>query len=192
MDGRTARALRTRDTVVEALIALLEEGALSPSVEEIAARAGVSERSIFGHFSDREGLFTAVAETMERRVRAAWGQAPPPTAPLAERLDWFVPQRRRIYELIAPVRRAGLLIEPTSETSRTGIALMRSLKRREAWRLFSPELGGDHARGAAVAALASFSGWDALRREQGLDADEAQAALRAGLDVLLTPVQGAG
>jgi TetR/AcrR family transcriptional regulator of autoinduction and epiphytic fitness len=190
MDGRTARALRTRDTVVEALIALLEEGAVSPSVEEIALRAGVSERSIFGHFNDREGLFTAVAETMERRVRAAWGEAPPPSAPLAQRLDWFVDQRRRVYELIAPVRHAGLLIEPTSETSRAGIALMRSLKRREAWRLFSPELAGDHARGAAVAALASFSGWDALRRQQGLDADEAQAALRAGLDALLTPVQG--
>jgi AcrR family transcriptional regulator len=191
MDGRTARALRTRETVVEGLLALLEEGTVSPSVEEIAARAGVSERSVFGHFNDREGLFVAVAETMERRVRAEWGEAPPPTAPLRERLDWFVDQRRRVYELIAPVRRAGLLIEPTSETARAGIGQFRSLKRREAWRLFSAELAGDHARGAAVAALASFSGWDALRREQGLSADEAQAALRAGLDVLLTPVQGA-
>jgi AcrR family transcriptional regulator len=191
MDGRTARALRTRETIVEALLELLAEGAVSPSVEEIAARAGVSERSIFGHFTDREGLFTAIAETMDRRVRAAWGQAPPPSAPLAERIDWLVDQRRRVYELIGPVRRAGLLIEPTSESARAGMARFRSLKRRETWRLFSPELADDHALGAAVAALASFSGWEALRREQGLSPEDAQAALRAALDVLLTPVQGA-
>lgn len=185
MDGRTARALRTRETVVAALIGLLEEGAVQPSVEEIAARAGVSERTIFGHFHDREGLFAAVSEHQGRRLRAEWGELPSPDAPLGERLDAFVAQRARIYELIAPVRRAGLLMEPFSETTRLAIASMRSLKRREAWRLFGPELAGDRVRGAALAALASYSAWSALRVEQGLSVDAARAALRSGLAGLL-------
>lgn len=185
MDGRTARALRTREAVVEALVALLEEGAAQPSVEEIAARAGVSERSIFGHFHDREGLFAAVSDHQSRRLRAEWGELPPPSAPLDERIDAFVAQRARIYELIGPVRRAGLLMEPFSETSQMAIASLRSLKRREAWRLFAPELDGDRVRGAALAALASFSAWDALRTQQGLPLREAQAALRCGLAALL-------
>ena len=186
MDGRTARALRTRETIVEALVGLLEDGAVQPSVEEIALRAGVSERTIFGHFHDREGLFTAVSERQAARLRAEWGELPPPEAPLAERLDAFAAQRARIYELIAPVRRAGLLMEPFSETSQLGIASLRSLKRREAWRLFGPELAGDRVLGAALAALASFSAWGALRREQGLSVEDAQAALRAGLEALLS------
>lgn len=185
MDGRTARALRTREAVVEALVGLLEEGAVQPSVEEIATRAGVSERTIFGHFHDREGLFAAVSEHQAARLRAEWGELPPPDAPLAERLDAFVAQRARVYELIAPVRRAGLLMEPFSETSQLAIASLRSLKRREAWRLFGAELAGDHVRGAAVAALASFSGWSALRVEQGLSVEDASAALRCGLAALL-------
>lgn len=185
MDGRTARALRTREAVVESLLALLREGAVQPSVEEIAARAGVSERSIFGHFHDREGLFEAVAETMERQLRAEWGELPPPTTPLDERLDAFVDQRARIYEIIGPVRRAAVLMEPFSATTQMGIAATRSVKRREAWRLFGPELAGDHVKGAALAALASFSGWDALRMQQGLSVKDARAALRAGVSALL-------
>lgn len=185
MDGRTARALRTREAIVEALIGLLEEGAVQPSVEEIAVRAGVSERTIFGHFHDRERLFAAVGDQQAERLREEWGEMPAPDAPLDERLDAFVDQRARVYELIGPVRRAGLLMEPFSETSQMGIAAMRSLKRREAWRLFGPELAGDRVRGAALAALASFSAWDALRAQQGLSVDEASAALRSGLDALL-------
>jgi AcrR family transcriptional regulator len=187
MDGRTARALRTRETIVEALIALLEEGALQPSVEEIAGRAGVSERSIFGHFHDREGLFAAVGEHQRQMLVAQWGRLPAPDAPLALRLDEFAAQRARIYELIAPVRRAALRMEPFSATIQEGIAGLRSIKRREAWRLFGPELDGDHVRGSALAALASFSGWEALRREQGLSVEEARDALRAGLERLARP-----
>jgi AcrR family transcriptional regulator len=185
VDGRTARALRTRETIVEALIALLEEGAVQPSVEDIAARAAVSERSIFGHFHDREGLFAAVGDHQTRMLRAEWGELPAPDAPLERRLDEFSAQRARIYERIAPVRRAALRMEPFSVTIQSGIAGLRSIKRREAWRLFGPELAGDHVRGSALAALASFSGWDALRREQDLSVDEARDALRAGLEQLV-------
>src|SRR5258708_3046480 len=38
-DGRVARSHRTRAAIVEALVALLEEGKPQPAVEEIAARA---------------------------------------------------------------------------------------------------------------------------------------------------------
>ena len=187
VDGRTARALRTREAVVAALIELLEEGSVQPSVEEIAARAGVSERSIFGHFQDREGLFAAVREHQRVLLVEAWGELPGPDAPLDARIDAFVAQRARIFELIAPVRRAGLLMEPFSDTSREGIAALRTIKRQEAWRLFGPELEGDHVRGAALAALASYSAWDALRAQQGLSVADAQAALLAGLEELVGP-----
>ncbi len=185
MDGRAARALRTREAVVDALLALLDDGLVQPSIEEIAARAGVSERTIFGHFQDREGLFEAVGERQGARLRAEWGTLPAPDAPLAQRIDAFVAQRARIYELIGPLRRAAVLMEPFSPATAAGTSGLRSLKRREAWRLFSPELHDDHVRGAALAAMCSFSAWDALRVQQGLSVDEARAALRAALSALL-------
>jgi hypothetical protein len=39
VDGRSARAQRTRDAVVEALVALLEEGDLQPTTSSIADKA---------------------------------------------------------------------------------------------------------------------------------------------------------
>jgi TetR/AcrR family transcriptional regulator, regulator of autoinduction and epiphytic fitness len=185
VDGRSARSQRTREAVVDALLALLDEGHVQPSVEEIAARAGVSERTIFGHFHDREGLFEAVGERRAPVLRAAWGTLPSPSAPLEERIAAFADQRARIYELITPLRRAALLMEPFSPATQAGVGELRSLKRREAWRLFSPELHDDHVLGAAVAALASWSAWEALRTQQGLTVEEARAALARGLSALL-------
>ena len=42
-DGRTVRAERTRQALVDALLSLLDEGQLQPTAERIAVRAGVSE-----------------------------------------------------------------------------------------------------------------------------------------------------
>src|ERR1044072_5768679 len=60
-DGRSARAARTRDAVVEALLSLLDEGNLRPTARQVAERAGVSLRSVYVHFDDLEDLFTAAA-----------------------------------------------------------------------------------------------------------------------------------
>ncbi len=67
-DGRTVRAERTRQAIVDALLTLLDEGELRPTAERIAERAEVSERSVFQHFPDREALFEAVARQQWERI----------------------------------------------------------------------------------------------------------------------------
>jgi AcrR family transcriptional regulator len=186
IDGRTARALRTREAVVDALIAILEDGNPQPSVEEIAERAGVSARSVFGHFGDRESLFSAVAERRAEKLRAEWERLPDPAAPLAQRIAALAGQRARLYEQIAPIRRGALIMEPGSETIRTGLEGFRALKRREAVKLFHTEIAGDKALAAALGAVASFSTWDELRRRQGLSVECAEAALRRAVEGLFS------
>ncbi len=56
-DGRSDRAVRTREKIIEALFLLVSEGTLQPRGEEIAERADVAVRTIFRHFVDMEGLF---------------------------------------------------------------------------------------------------------------------------------------
>ena len=53
---------------MDALLELLDEGDVRPTAERIAERAGVSERSVFQHFADREALFQAVAARQYERV----------------------------------------------------------------------------------------------------------------------------
>jgi TetR/AcrR family transcriptional regulator, regulator of autoinduction and epiphytic fitness len=95
-DGRSARAARTRDAVVEALLSLLDDGNYRPTARQVAERAGVSLRSVYVHFDDLEDLFTAAAHNHFARVRDLV-QAIPGDGPLESRVDAFVRQRARIH-----------------------------------------------------------------------------------------------
>jgi TetR/AcrR family transcriptional regulator, regulator of autoinduction and epiphytic fitness len=189
LDGRVARSLRTRGAIVDALIALLEEGNVHPTVEEVAARAGVAPRTVFQHYPDREALFAAVSERRQGRLEALMGQLPQDGS-LEERLDALVDQRARVYDWIAPVRRAALLMEPFSASAHGALEGFRAVKRAEAVRLFAAEIAQRPVADrptleAALGAATSFSAWDALRTQQGLDVEAARAAMRVAVRALV-------
>jgi TetR/AcrR family transcriptional regulator, regulator of autoinduction and epiphytic fitness len=188
-DGRTVRGERTRQALVEALLGLLDEGVLRPTAERIAARAGVSERSVFQHFPDREQLFEAVAQQQYDRVRPTLRPVDP-ALPLPERLDAFVAQRARLYELIKGVRRAALLLEPDSEAVARWLGTTRRAKADEVRKVFATEIAEtpEAERGeltAALVAAAAWPAWESYRFHQGLSAVRARAALRLSLARLL-------
>lgn len=189
LDGRVARSRRTRAAIVEALVDLLEEGNPQPTIEEIAARAGVAPRTVFQHYADREALFAAVSAHREAHLQELMGEIDP-AAPLAERVAEVVAQRARVYEWIASVRRGALLMEPFSPSVHASLSSFRAAKREEVARVFAAELAareeGERATlAAALGAAASWSAWDALRAEQGLPVEDASAALALTLGALL-------
>ena len=188
IDGRSARAGRTRAALMDAMLALLDEGDLRPTAERIAARAGVSERTLFQHFPDREALFQGVALAQAERIAPMIEPLPPPEAPLEERLDAFVAQRTRVLERVAPVRRAALQLEPSSETVAGWLRAVREGAAAEVASVFAPELDGrpdrDELLGAMVAA-AAWPSWESLRAHQGLSQERAEAAMRRTLAALL-------
>ena len=65
-DGRRARRERNREAVLDALMELVKEGDDDPSVDDIAARAGVSYRSVYRYFDDRADLFDAATKRAMR------------------------------------------------------------------------------------------------------------------------------
>ena len=190
-DGRTVRAERTRQALVDALLALLYEGQLQPTAERISARAGVSERSLFQHFADREALYQAVAVQQYERIVPTLVPVDV-SLPLPDRIEAFVAQRARLLETVTPVRRAALLLEPESEVVSTWLQNARRQKAREVERVFRPELETveQAERGVLLAALVAASAWTAwegLRAHQRLSEDRARAAMRATLTALLAP-----
>jgi TetR/AcrR family transcriptional regulator of autoinduction and epiphytic fitness len=189
MDGRLARGARARAAIVDALFALIEEGDLRPSAARIAERAGVSLRSVFQHFKDVESLFAALADRQRERL-APLAARVPGDGPLSKRLDAFVATRARLLEVIAPLRRAALLMEPFSHELGTRLAAFRRLKAEEVRRVFAPELARRSPAVrrrllAALVATSSWSTWQALRDHQGLSRAEARRVLRHTLGVLL-------
>jgi TetR/AcrR family transcriptional regulator, regulator of autoinduction and epiphytic fitness len=188
-DGRTVRAERTRQALVDALFALLDEGELRPTAERIAKRAGVSERSVFQHFPDREALFEAVARQQYERVFS--GLEPVDSSrPLPERLDAFLAQRARLLEESSALRQAAILLEHDSEVVAGWLDSWRRAAATEVERVFRRELEGLERGERAVllgALVSAASGpvWEGYRLHQRMSAERARAAMRLTLAALL-------
>lgn len=188
IDGRSARALRTREAIVDALLALIDDGELKPPAPRIAQRAGVSLRSIYQHFEDLEALFAAAHKRYTERLLAIAKEVPD-SGPFEERLDAFVDQRAQIMEAVTPARRASLLQEPFSQQLRDGRNRIYELATAEVVRVFRHELGSveDERRSDVVAAVSMVSSWEAWEhlRQGGLDQDRAREVMRMTLAALL-------
>jgi TetR/AcrR family transcriptional regulator, regulator of autoinduction and epiphytic fitness len=188
-DGRTVRAERTRKALVEALLALLDGGRLRPTAAEIAERAGVSERSVFQHFPDREALLEAVAREQYDRVMPTIRPVDASVS-LTERIDAFVAQRCALYERVAGVRRAALLMEPESDVVAGWLGTVRRAGASEVERVFRRELEAlpPDERESLRAGLVAAGAWgtfEALRFHQGLSVSRTRGAMRTMVARLL-------
>jgi AcrR family transcriptional regulator len=73
----------SRGRLVEAALALYgERGFDSTTVEEIARRAGLTERTFFRHFADKREVLFAGGSAMEEALVSAVASAPDSVAPL--------------------------------------------------------------------------------------------------------------
>jgi TetR/AcrR family transcriptional regulator, regulator of autoinduction and epiphytic fitness len=188
-DGRTARALRTRNAVVDALLDLIEEGHLRPPAALVAQRAGVSLRSVYQHFDDVETLFRVAAERHQQRL-ADLEPLPPLPADTAGRIAAFVAHQARRLEAISPMARAAALQEPFSEGVAARMAAGRARHRRMVADTFAPELALAADREALLHALdvaTSWPAWEGLRRGSGLAVGQAAAVVELTLSKLLQP-----
>jgi AcrR family transcriptional regulator len=191
VDGRTARSARTRDAVVEALLALLDDGDLRPTARRVAARAGVSLRSVYVRFEDLDALYVEAAQRQWERLSTLVDPIPA-DLPLAERLPAFVEQRCRVLEVAAPVRPAAELQEPFNDALAASLTWARGVARAEVARVFDPELA--QRRGAARTRLldaldvtAGSTTWDVLRRQRDLTPAAARRVVLDMTTALLAP-----
>jgi len=188
-DGRTARSQRTRDSVVEALLDLLNDGNPRPTAREIAEQAGVSLRSVYVHFDDLEDLFLAAAGRHLERILPLL-QKVPATGPLADRLTAFTDRQARLLEAIGPVQLAANLQEPFSPTIAEIRVTVRTAAHTELERVFGAELAQrpEPTRRHLLVALelaSSSNAWDVMRSREHFDENEARTTMRETLAALL-------
>ena len=79
MDKRKAENLRVKQSITNALFALMREKSLSDvQITELVGRAGVARASFYRNYDSKEDvLITLVRDVLERfRGRSAWSKAP--------------------------------------------------------------------------------------------------------------------
>ncbi|MCB1038327.1 MAG: TetR/AcrR family transcriptional regulator [Acidimicrobiales bacterium] len=187
IDGRTARAVRTRDAIVEATIGLIDEGDLRPTGPRIAERAGVSVRSIFQHFDDLDALFAAVGERVVVRVAGIIAHIDPGMA-LHDRIDAFVHQRTSVHESLTPILRAARVHAASSEVIQGQFERGHDFQRLQVAEVFGPEVAaaadGTVLLNALIATLA-WPTWELLRAGQGLSVAQARKVVTTTVRALL-------
>lgn len=182
-DGRSLRATRSRQLVVEAFLDLLMEGEVQPTAQQVSDRCGVSMRSIFRLFDDVEAMHAAAITTQVGRVRHLVVELGP-DGPLGRRITAVVDANAALYEAIAPVRRMALRLAPTSRPIRTDLERSDAFFRSQVERVFAPELGALPAKRRRVAVelldvATSFEVWNRLRTTQGLEVEAAAKVVQA-------------
>src|SRR4051812_32881354 len=109
VDGRRLRRHQNREAVIDALIALFEEGSYTPSSGEIAHRAGISPRSLFRYFDDVDDLNRAAVDRHLNTHRSLFEIDIDPGLPTATKIEQFVAARVRLHDAVAPAARAARL-----------------------------------------------------------------------------------
>jgi AcrR family transcriptional regulator len=96
---RRADAVRSRDAVLAACLALLDRGE-DPSLGRVAAEAGVTRQTIYAHFASRDELLRTAVAVLGAEVSAALASTEPRAGTLGEAVDrwcaavWRVLERR--------------------------------------------------------------------------------------------------
>ncbi len=190
-DGRRLRRNRNRDAVVDAYLELVREGDLHPSLAAVAERSGVSHRSVFRYFADKDELTRAAIERQAAFARALAALDVAPDAPLGERIEAFVRQRAEVCEAIGNVGRLSRSLAVHRPIVEEQLARSRRIFRAQARTLFAPELGAmDTAAAAetlaAVDVICSFEAYDLLRRDEGMSQARAARTMHRAVTQLLS------
>src|SRR3977135_3934289 len=127
-DGRIVRGLRTRQSLIQATLDLIQAGDVEPTSAAIATIAGVSSRALFQHFTSLADLYAAAfdlavgrAFDLNRPVDAA--------APLTNRIELLVSDRAQLFEEWLPVWHFAERVRSVAPAVGLGVAQLRRLLR---------------------------------------------------------------
>jgi AcrR family transcriptional regulator len=195
VDGRRAWRDRNLNAVVDALLDLFSEGNLRPGTDEIAARSGVSRRSVFRYFDDLETLDRAAIDRQQARVAQLIEVPRIGEGSLADRIARLAEQRTRLFEAVGPVALIARLRAPFERVLAEDLQRSRTILKRQVEKQFASELQALARREristlAAADVLCSFESYHLLTGAHGLTAKQAGDAMRRGLTALFAPSVG--
>ncbi len=183
-DGRVVRRQNNRRRIVAAMLELVRAGAISPSAEEVAERAGLGLRTVFRHFDDMDSLYREMAEAMRNELQ------PIVAAPFASRdwpgrLDEIVDRRARLFERAMPFKNAADVHRHRSVFLRRDYEMMRSAERAALEAALPATLRNEKRFFEALDQALSFSTWQHLRRDQKLNQAQARATVEYAIRALV-------
>jgi AcrR family transcriptional regulator len=196
-DGRRLRAARNRELVIDAILDLFDEGVLDFDAALVAERAGVSQRSVYRYFQDRQALVLEGVARHGERVSELLDLPLDSTGALDDRIRAFVAYRldlyRRVEGVVLVARHHGARLPAVADT----LEARRAMARTQLSEVFGRELatlrGGRRSELlAALDAATDFDTWRLLRDAHELGSPAIERVMSDLLHRLLGPLAGGG
>ena len=185
-DGRRSRTVETRKRIVIAVAALVQEGKVTPTAEEVSERADVGLRTVFRHFDDMDTLYQEIDQELGINV-ALMLQMVMKADTWQERLKENIQSRCQLYDTITPFLISGQVHRHTSGMIEASFKRKVELERTVLQHILPKSLQDDTPRFEALLMLLSPEAWIRLRRDQGLSSAAAMAAIQVSIDAFIGP-----
>ena len=181
---RAQQANETRIRILEALAEqLADEGLKDISIDQIALRAGVSTRTVYHHFPNREDLFDSLNAWLDEQAIGS----PIPGEPSAEELFAHIRAAFEVFDEKESWIRAQLINELGQVVRKRGRsrrrAAIEAMVLREVPGLSPPAM---RRATALIHYLTSSEAWRSMKDESGMSGREAGEAVVWAIETLLS------
>ncbi len=104
-DGRKTRRLNNKKKTIETVLNIILETGEEPGIDVIVERSGISRRSVFYYFNNREMMIYEINNLVYERINEQFKMpAVDYSRSFEETLRLFLDVRIRIFEYIAPLK----------------------------------------------------------------------------------------
>jgi AcrR family transcriptional regulator len=183
-DGRLKRSIRSRQTIIDAMLVLTEQGQYIPTAQQVADQANISIRTVFRHFTEMEHLYKELDDAV-RPSYEKYFMIDDVSGPLDERIEQLVQSRLNAYQETFHINKASHALFWRSalltETYQKNQKLLRTLMLKAL-----PELKDKHIDIIEMAdAITSFEVFDRYFTYQQLPIEECERLFIAQLKQLV-------
>ena len=162
VDGRHERVRAGKIQAYKALLELFAEGHVNPSQSELAAKAGISERTLFRYFNSYEDVIAGAIGYVFPSLQNFF-EAEVPTGNLEHRLRLLAQLRVSFVKQNGVMARSTEALAPTSESARLAKYFRDTFFADQVSRWIGDDLSRiDNAELAVIQNLFSFLSVDAL------------------------------
>jgi AcrR family transcriptional regulator len=175
-DGRRLRSEDSRERIVQAMLALIGAGIVTPGAEAVAAKAGVGLRTVFRHFENMETLYQRIDTRITAEVRPM-ADAPFKAREWKGKVSEILTRRARIFERIMPFKIAADVHRYQSPFLAAQMGWFVREQRAVLLAILPSDRQADTDLVESLDLLLSFDTWRRLRKDQKLSIARAQQTL---------------
>lgn len=182
-DGRRLRSQVSRERIIDAVVAIIDEGQVTLSAETVASRANVGLRSVFRHFGDMASLYTAVLDRIGKRYVHLMRpyEATEWTGQLREALG----RRLELYEGGLAYSRAAQMFRDGSNTMNMGPGVFNEMLRSRLESVVPAAARADTLWFEQLDLWLSLDCYASLRQRRDLSHQQAAEVMTAAVERLI-------